>query len=130
MLRRFVSQNDHVHPLNPDVEFPYCLEMEQESVNSVWKANEVLIRLMDEKKKHAFSDKYHCVRAVDWLPIETAFKACISFQPSEQLTAKDLLEIVTSKESSNPAEFDDTKVSFPSSFTKRFTEVQRLTFLL
>lgn len=83
--------------MNPDLEYPYAIEMEKESVSSVLEAREALHCLMCQNKKPTYSEKYSSVRAVDWIKIDKAFQSCTSFQSNKRVTANEALKILGSQ---------------------------------
>lgn len=96
--------------LNPDLEYPYAIEMENQSVSTSTQARTAIHSLMHHNKKPTFSEKYSSIRAVDWICIEKAFQACTSFLPSERVTASQALRIVGSQKHEIALAEDDTCV--------------------
>jgi serine/threonine protein kinase len=82
--------------INPDVEAPYSLELEEKQVDTVSEAKTVLQDFMNIEKKPEYSAKYSILRkSPDWLKIEQAFESCTAFKLEDRLTVVEALKIVS-----------------------------------
>lgn len=88
--------------INPDLEYPYAIEMEQFNVSSIHDAKEILQKLMYQHKKPTFSTKYSTHQSTDWILIHEAFKFLTSFQPFERSSAIEVFQFLETKSVNEP----------------------------
>ena len=80
--------------MNPDLEFPYSKELEDEDVECPSEARNVIGKLMDEGKKPAHSVEFDSFRVAQWSYINEAYELCTFFEPSQRASAHDVLTVL------------------------------------
>ena len=80
--------------LNPELEFPYSQELEEEEIYESSEARISLRKLMDRKEKPAHSNVHKSLRVEQWSQINKAYEMCTTFPPGKKPLASDVLTVL------------------------------------
>ena len=90
--------------LNPDLDYPYYLEMKdgpnKKAKKGAWK--EIIKSQMDEKKLPSHSKKYDINQATEWYVLWDAFEKCTSFTVEDRPTAQEVCKLLRIKDCTMP----------------------------
>lgn len=97
--------------INPDLEFPYCQELEECKVGNASEARNVLEKHLKQHKKPLHSDTFKSLRLSTWYLVDKMYEACTAFNACERLSAAQVLTMLNEK---NDESFqgESTKVEF------------------
>ena len=77
--------------LNPDLEFPFQIELDQLQSRNLEEFKKELARRFMQEMKPTFSDKHSILQATTWLKVDEIYSECTKFVPSDRLTAQQIV---------------------------------------